>query len=58
MQGGNIGKRPIICKGKIYAKTYNMQGEGKRYMQRPIICKGKIYAKTYNMQGENICKDL
>ena len=30
-------QRPIICKGKIYAKTYNMQ--------RPIICKGKIYAK-------------
>ena len=36
MQGGNICKnlyaktymqRPIICKGKIYAKTYNMQGE-------------------------------
>ena len=37
-------QRPIICKGKIYAKTYNMQGQ--------------IYAKTYNMQGENICKDL
>ena len=26
MQGGNKQK-PIICKGKIYAKTYNMQGE-------------------------------
>ena len=38
-------QRPIICKGKIYAKTYNMQG-------------GKIYATTYNMQGQNICKDL
>ena len=50
MQGQNICKRPIICKGGIYAKTYNMQ--------RPIICEGKIYAKTYNMQGENMCKDL
>ena len=49
-------QRPIICKGKIYAKTYNMQGEN--ICKRPIICKGKIYAKTYNMQGENICKDL
>ena len=60
-------QRPIICKGKIYAKTYNMQGENickdlyyarGKYMQRPIICKGKIYAKTYNMKGQNICKDL
>ena len=58
-------QRPIICKGKIYAKTYNMQGQNidKRPIrckgkQGPIMCKGKIYAKTYNMQGENICKDL
>ena len=58
-------QKHIICKGKIYAKTYNMQGQniGKRPIicegkQRPIICKGKIYAKTYNMHGENICKDL
>ena len=45
-------QRPIICKGKIYAKYRS------KYMQRPIRCKGKIYAKTYNMQGDNICKDL
>ena len=56
-------QRPIICKGKIYPKTYNMQGQNLyyargKYMKRPIICKGKIYAKTYNMQGQNICKDL
>ena len=57
-------QRPIICKGKIYAKTYNMQGAKKYTGKRPILCKGEIYAKkdlyakTYNMQGQNICKDL
>ena len=56
-------QRPIICKGKIYAKTYNMQGQN--ICKRPIICQGeiyakpiKIYAKTYNMQGGNICKNI
>ena len=65
-------QKPIICKGKIYAKTYIMQGQN--ICKRPIICKGKIYAKdlyyaraksmqktkikTYNMQGETMCKDL
>ena len=24
---GKYMQRPIICKGKIYAKTYNMQGQ-------------------------------
>ena len=49
-------QRPIICKGKIYPKTYNMQGQN--IGKRPILCKGEIYAKTNNMQGENISKDL
>ena len=26
MQGAKYMQRPIICKGKIYAKTYIMQG--------------------------------
>ena len=24
---GKYMQKPIICKGKIYAKTYNMQGQ-------------------------------
>ena len=68
MQWQNISKRPILCKGEIYAKnlyakTNNMRGENickdlsyarGKYMQRPIICKGEIYAKP--MQRPIICK--
>ena len=36
-------QRPIICKGKIYAKTYNMQGQN--------ICKDLYYARVKYMQN-------